>query len=107
MENEKIVHLYPPRYILSSLLCLLYFWMAITLKVLEISAIFSCVEVIKCVKFQTPGFKGLKVGIFRILNFQSCLLHSKAKKKRILFYHTEMANNANTVDLSQVIRVLF
>ena len=29
--------------------------------ILKISAFLSCVEVIKCVKFQTPGFKGLKV----------------------------------------------
>ena len=33
---------------------------------LKFSAYFSYVEVTKCVEFQIPRHKGLKVGIFRI-----------------------------------------
>ena len=33
---------------------------------LKCSAFLSCVEVNKCVKFQTPRYQGFKVGIFRI-----------------------------------------
>ena len=33
---------------------------------MKFSAFLSCVEVIKCVKFQIPRYKGFKVGIFRI-----------------------------------------
>ena len=33
---------------------------------LEVSALISCMEVIKSMKFQIPRFMGFKVGIFRI-----------------------------------------
>ena len=44
---------------------------------LKFSAFLSCVAFTKCVKFQIPMYKGLKVGIFRIspieFHFLSCM----------------------------------
>ena len=72
MKNEKIVHLYPPRYIISILLYMFFVVLGgynskhtLDLK-LKFSAFLSCVEVTKCVKFQIPSLMGFKVGIFRI-----------------------------------------
>ena len=74
MKNEKIVHLYPTRYILSILLyvyCIFGRLNIITLKLLlkDIKLKFSVLiffTACKSVKFQIPRYTGFKVGIFRI-----------------------------------------
>ena len=71
IKNEKIVHLYP----LGTFSAFCYMFIvfsgdynfetvqAIKLKFL---AFLCCVGVTKCMKFQIPRYKGLKVCIFRI-----------------------------------------
>ena len=48
---------------------------------LKFSAFLSCVEVIKCVKFQNPRYKGFKVGIFRISPIEISICQPAGSKK--------------------------